>query len=746
MTNQYKDRLSDSTYLMNILANLPGHVYWYDKEGVMLGCNDLQAQSAGFKSAKELIGKNVYHFYPKKYTDKVRKLNERVFNGECLIIEEAGAHVNGQEATMLSHKFPLRDEQGGIIGLLGISFDITDRKNLEREALIAKSHAESALDAMIANLPGHIYWFNKDGIILGCNDMQAKGLGLEKRQDFIGKDVNEYVKKCLPGYFEKFDKLNKEILKKKKTIVLEEKVLVQGKPQIYLSHKGPLFDKDNEAIGILGISVDITKQKQLEEKLRKAQKKALKIIELQKELLAQKDEFSRIAAQVAHDIRSPLTAIETFVQLTEAKLEEKERIFLRNAFTRIDEIAQNLVVRYKGADEQAQAEDHYILMSIAIFEIVAEKQMEYKARNIQFEYEIDKSCYFTMVYGSKREVKRMLSNLINNAVNAMQDGGKIKICLSRIYLFLMIKIVDEGKGMPPDRVEALLAENPGPQAKIGLGLSHAKTYVKKMEGSIKIDSVLNEGTTVTVSIPGKSSPSWICTNLKVNSSHEIAVIDDDQTIHDTWNTKLIEQLKLDPKQLHHFYSPDTFFEWVEKRGVKNLIVLSDYEFLNHKLTGLDLLAKVVEAPLKILVTSHYDEPEIIGQCEKEHIELLPKHLVPFFEMQIVNENEPPKLIFIDNDKHNTENWEFFAGTKHIKIGTFNDPQEFIRQADKFAKSTPIYIDQDFGRGPLGVEWAKQISELGFKEIYLATGYADFDITDTPWIKALTGKMPPFMEE
>ena len=126
--------------LKNIVSNLPGHVYWKDNDGVYLGCNDRQAQSLGLVNSADLVGKTDYELpWGKQVADKFRENDLRIMETGIAEIIEESAKVNGKQGIVLSHKLPLKDQNGKIIGILGISLDITQHKK-DQEALQTIKH------------------------------------------------------------------------------------------------------------------------------------------------------------------------------------------------------------------------------------------------------------------------------------------------------------------------------------------------------------------------------------------------------------------------------------------------------------------------------------------------------------------------------------------------------------------------------------------------------------------------------
>lgn len=138
--------------LENIIGLMPGHVYWVDRTGFYLGCNETQAKSAGLSSRKAIIGKKnrdlPWNYNTSALPETLDNINRSVIEtGSTISVEEPAVLQDGTELTFLSHKVPLRNHQGSVIGMVGISIDITKRKKMEEALRLEKIKAEAANQA-----------------------------------------------------------------------------------------------------------------------------------------------------------------------------------------------------------------------------------------------------------------------------------------------------------------------------------------------------------------------------------------------------------------------------------------------------------------------------------------------------------------------------------------------------------------------------------------------------------------------
>lgn len=121
-------------HLEKIAPSIPANVYWLDKDNVIIGVNENTLKAIGLTSYDEIVGKTVYELYPKDIADVIVKHHtETITLNKTLEHEEFINDVQtGQAKYFLTIKSPLYDDNSNIIGTVGISIDITAKKEAEQ--------------------------------------------------------------------------------------------------------------------------------------------------------------------------------------------------------------------------------------------------------------------------------------------------------------------------------------------------------------------------------------------------------------------------------------------------------------------------------------------------------------------------------------------------------------------------------------------------------------------------------------
>lgn len=216
--------------------------------------------------------------------------------------------------------------------------------------------------------------------------------------------------------------------------------------------------------------------------------------------------LGKIAAQLAHDVRSPVSAIDMLVRnLT--TVPENHKIILRNATQRISDIANNFLCQFKNPDSSAAPATSQHIPDI-LENIVSEKKMQYIDRDIKLTLSIDENAHDTFSIVCHADFKRLLSNLINNSIEAITHSGLVNIYLVRFDTHLRIDIADNGCGISPELLPVIKSGgiSLGKKNGNGLGLSHAIKVTAEWGGKLDIKSSVGEGTIISISLPVANKP------------------------------------------------------------------------------------------------------------------------------------------------------------------------------------------------------------------------------------------------
>lgn len=343
--------------------------------------------------------------------------------------------------------------------------------------------------------------------------------------------------------------------------------------------------------------------------------------------------LAQMASQVAHDIRSPLSALN--IAITYAQdLPEDIRTMIRSAVGRIQDIAQGLLEKRRelestatqpGAQAAPEAESVQLVSGL-LESLLTEKRVRYAEKGgVEIEMRLDASAYGLFAKVKPTQFKRVLSNLVDNAVEAIEAEGKVRIGMSRAGSEVVVTVTDDGKGIPETVLPALGREGMsfGKPGGSGLGLFHATQTVSQWNGRLDIASAPGKGTVVTLSLPRAETPSWFLTELRLADKMTVVILDDDPSIHGIWK----ERIGPLGNELVSFVSGSAFAEWhAASKPTGPIVYLFDYELLGQDANGPELIERLGIAAEAVLVTSRFEEPAVLAHCRKLSIRILPKNL------------------------------------------------------------------------------------------------------------------------
>jgi PAS domain S-box-containing protein len=408
-------------------------------------------------------------------------VQQAVTTGEATGTMELEIMPDGESTHhLVASASPLFDEHGNVRGAVGAFFDVTQRKNMEDALRERAELLELASEAiMVREMSGTIRFWNSG----------AEMLYGWSREEAIGQNAHDLLETELPGGIP--------------TIAgaLKTSGRWEGNLRQRRRDGSELVVASRHAVGsagVLEINRDITAQLMAEEALRRNERLAA---------------MGKLAGIVAHEINNPLEAITNAFYLlrTHPSLDAEAQYYAKLAdqeLARVSHITKQTLSFYRQSQKA---------VAVSISELL-DNVLELQQRPIQMSHiELEKR-YQTegMVHGFPSELKQVFMNLVSNAIQAMPEGGKMRIAVKDAPSWngsraeVRVFISDTGSGIAPENAKKLF--EPFFTTKsvkgTGLGLWISRGIVQKHDGVLRFRSVFGESgaaTSFQISIPRHSA-------------------------------------------------------------------------------------------------------------------------------------------------------------------------------------------------------------------------------------------------
>lgn len=246
----------------------------------------------------------------------------------------------------------------------------------------------------------------------------------------------------------------------------------------------PIYDENGNCTAYASITRDITGNKKMEELLRRSEKLTT---------------VGQLAAGVAHEIRNPLTTLRGFLQFQQQTrtLNLQHTDLMLSELDRINLIVSEFLILAKPQATQFQKKDvRYILGDVISL-------LDSQAHLFNIEFVTRFTFAPSVIECEENHLKQVFINILKNAFEAMPGGGTIVLQLMIVDQDqVCIRIIDQGHGIPEDKI-SLLGQPfyTDKETGTGLGLMVSQRIIQSHKGTMEITSVVNEGTTVTITLP-----------------------------------------------------------------------------------------------------------------------------------------------------------------------------------------------------------------------------------------------------
>lgn len=602
---------NERTLFRTIIDLIPDAVYVKDAEGRKILANPKEVQISGRYSEDEVIGKTDFNLYPDKEAIRALAEDQQVLNTGKIVLDVDGTLIDneGNLHWLLVSKVPLRDVHGKITGLVGVTHDITKRKQVEN--MLKQVSARLAL----ATRAGGVGVWDLDLInnTLLWDDQMFELYGVDK------KNVdNAYV--IWKSGIHPDDQLQSD--KEIQMAILGEKefdtefrvVWPNGAIRNIRSIATVQRDESGQSLRMVGTNWDITEQKKTEAALLKAKQEAD---------LANKSK-SEFLANMSHEIRTPLNGVIGFTDLLQkTPLNKIQRQYAENVNTSGYALLGiiNDILDFSKIEAGKMELD---LIKTDMFELAEQASdiIKYHAsqKGLELLLNIQPDMPRFAVFDSIR-LKQILVNLLNNAVK-FTESGEVELKVTFVKKDQSIgefsfSVRDTGIGIDEEQQKKLFksfsqadSSTTRKYGGTGLGLTISNMLAEKMGSKIKL-----------FSIPGKGSNFF----FTIKTEYEAG-----EKLHDGSLTDISRVLVIDDNDNNRLILEHTFKNWgIEFEGIDNGlsalkhiekskpfdVIIVDYHM--PYLNGIDTIRMIREK----LNLSSEKQPVIMLHSSSDNIEL-----------------------------------------------------------------------------------------------------------------------------
>lgn len=469
-----KKALTESDERYRILVEHSPEPLVVHSKGRIVYINPAGAEIFGAASPEELIDYPIMNLVHPDYID-IAKERIRLIEEERVptaLIEQKLLRVDRQVIDVEVRAVPIIYLGKPAVQL--ICKDITERKRAQRML----EEREQSYKSLVENNPDAIFELDLNGRILNMNPATERITGYQQEellhQSFCHFTVDGDYFKALNLF---------EASTKGESNSIEVAITNKRGYSVELSLKMVPIIINDKIDGVYGIAKDITERKKTDELLIKSEKLSV---------------VGQLAAGVAHEIRNPLTSLRGFVQLLQIKMDNYNEYFqiMLTELDRINYIVSEFLVIAKPQAVCFEMKDlrkilHDVISLLDTQAILSDVQI-----HTTFDSEIP------LINCEENQLKQVVINILKNAIEAMTEGGIIEILMKVDDNKIIIQFIDQGCGISEDRI-ALLGEPfyTTKEKGTGLGLMVSQKIIEAHQGSLKIKSQIDIGTTVELILP-----------------------------------------------------------------------------------------------------------------------------------------------------------------------------------------------------------------------------------------------------
>ena len=263
------------------------------------------------------------------------------------------------------------------------------------------------------------------------------------------------------------------------------------------------------AAGELSARVDVDRKDELGDLGDAFNAMADRLVTLQEEVKRQERQamFGRVAAGLVHDLSHPIQNIGNSTRLLlRDDVDAESRELFRRTIERELATLKRFMEDLRHVVKPRPIERFAMDINGSVAEIVDPMRAEGDRNGVTVEAHYAPGPL--VIEGDRFALGRVYRNLITNAIQATEPGGRVTIATARVGDHVEISVADTGSGIPPERLGAIFDDFVTTKRRgLGLGLAISKRIVEQLDGTIAVESEVGRGTAFTLRFPARDDRS-----------------------------------------------------------------------------------------------------------------------------------------------------------------------------------------------------------------------------------------------
>ncbi|NTV90969.1 MAG: PAS domain S-box protein, partial [Clostridiales bacterium] len=290
---------SQKKFLKSIIDAISDVIFFKSPDSRYLGCNKAFSRLFANSDESEVVGKTDFELFQDQEFNRLSKMqDEWLIQSREKVVNFRMVKTTEGERSYETLKTPFYDDEGNVLGIIGVARDVTERSNMVKQIEEQKNFFKQLLNAM----PDLVFYKDTESRYLGCNKAFAEEIAGLGEDEIIGRTDNE-----LAGSTDFADNQNEadiQVFTTGKSSRNVSKVrLVDGTELDVETIKTPFYDEHGNCTGLIGVSRDITDRKRIEEQLRASEERFRQLAEIFPETIYELDLRGRITYANDHAFR-----------------------------------------------------------------------------------------------------------------------------------------------------------------------------------------------------------------------------------------------------------------------------------------------------------------------------------------------------------------------------------------------------------------------------------------------------------